>query len=85
VGKIKIVQNLFTLTLADSEVSTTFAAANTGVAQLVEPLLPCKEIKPQIVDETVCGFISYIKVHHQCPIKIGTFQKLNKSVPIDRP
>lgn len=50
-----------------------------------EPLLPCKEIKPQIVDETVCGFISYIEVHHQCPIKIGTFQKLNKSVPIDRP
>lgn len=50
-----------------------------------EPLLPCKEIKPQIVDETVCGFISYIKVHHQCPIKIGTFKKLNKSVPIDRP
>ena len=38
-----------------------------------EPLLPCKEIKPQIVDETVCSFISYIKVHHQCPIKIGTF------------
>ena len=39
-GKIKIVQNLFTLTLADSEVSTTFAAANTGVAQLVEHRSP---------------------------------------------
>ena len=39
-GKIKIVKNLFIRTLADSEVSTTFAAANTGVAQLVEHRSP---------------------------------------------
>ena len=39
-GKIKIIGNLFTLTFAGSEVYTTFAAANTGVAQLVEHRSP---------------------------------------------
>ena len=38
-GKIKIIGNLFTLIFAGSEVYTTFAAANTGVAQLVEHTL----------------------------------------------
>ena len=39
-GKIKIIGNLFTLIFAGSEVYTTFAAANTGVAQLVEHWSP---------------------------------------------
>ena len=39
-GKIKIIQNLFTRMFGDSEVSTAFAAANTGVAQLVEHRSP---------------------------------------------
>ena len=39
-GKNKIIQNLFTRMFGDSEVSTTFAAANTGVAQLVEHRSP---------------------------------------------
>ena len=39
-GKIKIIGNLFTLIFAGSEVYTTFAAANTGVAQLVEHRSP---------------------------------------------
>jgi len=46
-GKIKIIGNLFTLIFAGSEVYTTFAAANTGVAQF-EPLLPCRS-KPQVI------------------------------------
>gem|GEM_PF-644910 len=39
-GKIKIIGNLFTLIFAGSKVYTTFAAANTGVAQLVEHRSP---------------------------------------------
>ncbi len=39
-GKTKIVGKLLTLRFAGSEVYTTFAAANTGVAQLVEHRSP---------------------------------------------
>ena len=68
-GKIKIVQNLFTRTLADSEVSTTFAAANTGVAQLVEHRSP----KPGVGSSSLSSraniiemkkVIAYIKVSY---------------------
>ncbi len=39
-GKTKIVENFFAEILADSEDYSTFAPANTGVAQLVEHRSP---------------------------------------------
>jgi hypothetical protein len=39
-GKTKIVENFFVEVLADSEDYSTFAPANTGVAQLVEHRSP---------------------------------------------
>ena len=68
-GKIKIIGNLFTLTFAGSEVYTTFAAANTGVAQLVEHRSPKPGVGSSSLSSraevnrkqsmTICGFSFY--------------------------
>ena len=75
----------------DSEVSTTFAAANTGVAQLVEhrsrefeSLLPCNK-KTANSRQAICGFLiiaSQISYYSRLSLKTLSYTNSYSSFPI---